>query len=162
MHNDTVFGGFFDFSDDDGALAAVLFVEGSQLAEGVVADDVGVEDEEGRGVFGEGLGGEFERAGGAEGLGFDGEFDVYIEFFFVLWMRIVVSGCWGRSRSEMGVTNVEVLASMLCSPFLTLLPLCLVCNSRRAQCLLRRRRRAIRLGGRSWAGWRTRRGVWGA
>ena len=63
----------------------MVFVELGELAEGVVADYVRVEDEEWGGVFGEGFFGEFEGPGGAEGLGFDGEGYVYVEFFFVLW-----------------------------------------------------------------------------
>lgn len=48
MHHDAVFGGFFNLGDDDGALVAVGFVEVGKLLEGIVADDVGVEDEERR------------------------------------------------------------------------------------------------------------------
>ena len=40
VHHDAVFGGFFDFGDDDGALVAVGFVELGELLKGVVADDV--------------------------------------------------------------------------------------------------------------------------
>ena len=35
-HDDAVFAGFFDFSDDDGALLAVFFVELREFGEGVV------------------------------------------------------------------------------------------------------------------------------
>ena len=71
MDHDTVFGGLLDFGDDDGAFFAVGLVEFGELVEGVVTDDVGVEDEEGGGVFAEGFFGEFERAGGAQRFGFD-------------------------------------------------------------------------------------------
>ena len=84
MDDDAVFGGFFDFGDDDGAFVAVGFVEIGELLEGVVADDVGVEDEERGGVFAEGLFGELEGASGAEGFGFDGEFNIDVVFFGVL------------------------------------------------------------------------------
>ena len=84
VHNDAVLGRLLDLGDDDGSLLAVLLVEGSQLDEGVVADDVRIEDEEGRGIFAQGFGGELEGAGGAEGLGLDGEFDADVVFFFVL------------------------------------------------------------------------------
>ena len=84
VHHDAVFGGFFDFGHDDGAFVAVGFVEFGQLGEGVVADDVGVEDEEGGRVFAEGFGGEFQGAGGAEGFAFDGEFDFDVVLLFVL------------------------------------------------------------------------------
>jgi len=89
VDDDTVFGRFFDFGDDDGAFVAVGFVEGEQLLEGVVADDVGVEDEEGGVVFAEDLLGELEGAGGAEGFGLDGEGDFDVEFGFVLLGREV-------------------------------------------------------------------------
>lgn len=88
VHHDAVFAGFFDFGHDDGAFVAVGFVEVGELLERVVADDVGVEDEEGGGVLAEGLFGEFERAGGAERFGFDGEFNVDVVFFFVLGVAI--------------------------------------------------------------------------
>jgi hypothetical protein len=42
MHNDTIFRGFLDFGDNDGSFVAVGFVEGSELLEGVVADDIAV------------------------------------------------------------------------------------------------------------------------
>jgi hypothetical protein len=71
VHDDAVLGRLVDLGDDDGALVAVGAVEGGELLEGVVADDVAVEDEEGGGVLGEDLLGELERAGGAEGLGLD-------------------------------------------------------------------------------------------
>jgi hypothetical protein len=48
---DTIFGRFFDFGDDDCALLPVGLVEFGELLEGVFADDVGVEDEEGGVVF---------------------------------------------------------------------------------------------------------------
>ena len=42
MYHNTVFTGFFDFSDNDGTLFAVRFVEFGELLEGIVADHVGV------------------------------------------------------------------------------------------------------------------------
>lgn len=79
-----VFGGLLDLGDDDGAFVTVGFVELGELLEGVVADDVGIENEEGRGVFAEGLFGQFQGAGGAKGFRFDGEFNVDVVFFRVL------------------------------------------------------------------------------
>lgn len=84
VHDDTVFGGFLDLGDDDSAFLAVVAVKLGELGERVVADDVGVEDEEGRVVFAEDLLGELEGTGGAEGFGLDGEFDFDVVFFFVL------------------------------------------------------------------------------
>lgn len=95
VHHHTVFGGFFDLGDDDGALVAVGFVEFGELFEGVVADDVGVENEEGGGVFAEGFLGQFEGPGGAEGFGFDGEFDVDVVFVGILvGQRVSVGRAW--------------------------------------------------------------------
>ncbi len=84
VHHDTIFGGFFDLGDDDGALVAVGFVEFGELFKRVVADDVGVQNKERGAVFAESLFGKFERASGAEGFGFDGELDVDVVLFRVL------------------------------------------------------------------------------
>jgi hypothetical protein len=55
--------------DHDGGLGAVLLVEVDHLAQGVLADDVGVEDEEGfAGAVVQLLPGQCERACGAHGL----------------------------------------------------------------------------------------------
>ena len=53
----------------------MLLVELGELLEGVVACDIGVEDEEGRVVLAEDVLSELEGTGGAEGLGLDGECD---------------------------------------------------------------------------------------
>ena len=75
VHDDTVLGRLLDLCDDDGALIAVCLVEVGELLEGVVACDIGVEDEEGRVVLAEDVLSELEGTGGAEGLGLDGECD---------------------------------------------------------------------------------------
>lgn len=94
---DTVFGGLFDLCDDNGAFVAVLLVELGELLEGVVAGDVGVEDEEGRVVLAQDVLGELEGAGGAEGLGLDGECDGHVVLLLVLRSGLFVcSGLpWG-------------------------------------------------------------------
>ena len=51
MDDHTVLGWLFDFCDNDGPLVAVGLVEVEELLEGVIADDVGVEYEEGTVVF---------------------------------------------------------------------------------------------------------------
>lgn len=84
VDDDAVFGGFFDLGDDDGAFLTVGPVEVGQLAKGVFADDVRVENEEGRVVFAEDLLGQLERSGGAEGFGLDGEFNVDVVLILVL------------------------------------------------------------------------------
>lgn len=72
---DTVLGRLLDLCDDNSSLVAVLLVELGELLEGVVACDIGVEDEEGRVVLAEDVLSELEGTGGAEGLGLDGECD---------------------------------------------------------------------------------------
>ena len=112
MYHDTVLGRFLDFGDDDGAFLTMRFMEVGQLGKGIVADDVGVQDEEGRGVFAESFGREFEGAGSTERLGFDGEFNADVVFFFVLEEKGDVSGSlivfrmfwFERSRWERSVT----------------------------------------------------------
>ena len=64
VDNDTVFRGLLDLCDDNGALIAVAAVELEKLFEGVVADDVRVEDKEGGVVLLEDLLGELEGTGG--------------------------------------------------------------------------------------------------
>lgn len=51
VHHDTVLGRLLDLGDNNGTLVAVALVELGELLEGVVAGDVGVEDEEGRVVL---------------------------------------------------------------------------------------------------------------
>ena len=46
MDNDTVLGWLVDLGGDDGTLTTVGLVELSKLLEWVLADDVGVKDEE--------------------------------------------------------------------------------------------------------------------
>ena len=46
MDYDAVFARFFDFCDDNGSLVAMRFVEVGELLEGVIADDIGVQEEE--------------------------------------------------------------------------------------------------------------------
>ena len=62
----------------------MLLVEVGKLAEGIVADDVGVEDKEGGIVFAEDFFGEFEGTGGAKGFRLDGELNANVVLFFVL------------------------------------------------------------------------------
>lgn len=66
MHNHTVLRRFIYFSNDDSALFSVGLVEISQLLERVIADDVGIEYEEGRVVLAKNLLCEFERTGGTK------------------------------------------------------------------------------------------------
>jgi hypothetical protein len=45
-HN-TVLGGLFNLGHNNGPLVAVVLVESGEVGKGIVADDVGVEDEKG-------------------------------------------------------------------------------------------------------------------
>lgn len=84
VDDDTVLGRLLYFSYHDGSLVAMGLVEGSQLGEGVIAGDIGVEDEEGSLILAEDLLGEFQGTGSAEGFGLDGEGDVDSESLLVL------------------------------------------------------------------------------
>lgn len=84
MDDNTVFRGLLDLGDNNGALVAVAAVELEEIGEGVIANDVGVEDEEGGVVLEEDLLGEFEGTSSVEGFGLDGEFDVDVVLFLVL------------------------------------------------------------------------------
>jgi hypothetical protein len=59
--DDTVLGGLVDLGDHKSSLTAVSDVEVAELAEGVGAGDIGVEDEEGSVVLAKDLAGESER-----------------------------------------------------------------------------------------------------
>jgi len=84
VNNNAVLARLLDLCDNNGALLAVSLVESRQFLEGVFANDVGVEDEEGRIVLAEDLFCQLERASGAQWLGLDGEFDVHAVLFLVL------------------------------------------------------------------------------
>jgi hypothetical protein len=60
-------------------------VEGCELGEGVVADDIRVQHEEGRVVLAQDLLSKLERAGGAQRLVLDGEGDVDTKLLLVLY-----------------------------------------------------------------------------
>lgn len=84
VHDHAVFRWLFYLGHDDRALVAVRLVEVGELLEGVFADDVRVQHEEGGVVLAEDLFGELEGTGCAEGLGLDGEFNAHVVFLLVL------------------------------------------------------------------------------
>jgi hypothetical protein len=84
VDDDTVLGGLLDLCDDDRALLAVRLVEFGELLEGVLAGDVGVEDEEGGVALAENLLSELERTGGAEWLGLEREVNLDVVQLLVL------------------------------------------------------------------------------
>lgn len=60
--DDTVLARLVDLGDEEGSLAAVGRVEVAQLLEGVRADDIRVEDKEGRVVLGQHFAGKRKRS----------------------------------------------------------------------------------------------------
>lgn len=84
VHHHAVLGRLLDLCDDDGALITVCLVEVGELLEGVVADDIGVQDEEGRVVLAKDLLGQLQRAGGAQRLVLDGELYADVVLLLVL------------------------------------------------------------------------------
>lgn len=85
VDNDTVFRRLLHLCDNDCALLSVCLVEVGEFLEGIFADDVGVEDEEGRVVFAQDFLCEFERTGGTERFAFNRELYANIILLFVLW-----------------------------------------------------------------------------
>ena len=88
MHNDTVLGRLLHLCDNNCALVTVLLVELSELREGVLAGNIGVENEEGRLVLAEDGLSELQGTSGAEGLGLDGERDFDVVLLLVLRLRV--------------------------------------------------------------------------
>jgi len=84
VDNHTIFRGFFNLCNDDGALVAVGFMEGGEICKGIIANNVGVQDKERCVVFSENFFRQFQRACSSEGFGFDGEGDLDVESFLVL------------------------------------------------------------------------------
>lgn len=84
VDNDTILGRLLDLGDDNGTLVAVVLVESQEVLEGVVADDIGVEDEERRVVLSENALSKLQGASSVEGLSLDGELDVDVVLLLVL------------------------------------------------------------------------------
>lgn len=84
VDDDTELGGFIHLGDNNGTLVPVAFMEVGELSEGVVANNIGIQDEKRRVILGQDLLGQFERAGSAEGFGLDGELNSDIVLFLVL------------------------------------------------------------------------------
>lgn len=89
VDNNTILGGFLNLGDDNGTLIAVVLVESQEVLEGVVADDIGVEDEEGRVVLSENTLSKLQGSSGIEGLSLDGEFDVDVVLLLVLSQELL-------------------------------------------------------------------------
>lgn len=65
VDDDTILGGLLHLGDDDGSLITMTLVEFCELLEGVVTDDIGVEDKERRVILAQDLLSQFQGASGA-------------------------------------------------------------------------------------------------
>ena len=101
VDNDTVLRWLVDLGDDNGTFVSVGLVESCKISKWVVADDIGVEDEEWLVILAQDLFCELERASRAKGLGLDGECDGDVELLLVLdWAESMTdSGCIARCNS---------------------------------------------------------------
>jgi len=93
VDDDTVLGGFIHLGDDDGSFITMTLVEFRELLEGVVTNDIGIEDEERRVILAQDLLGQFQGTSGAQGLRFDGKFDTDIVLFLILRKQSAHADC---------------------------------------------------------------------
>jgi hypothetical protein len=84
VNDDTVLGGLVNLGDDDGTLLTVGAVELGELLEGVVANDIGVQDEERRIILAQDLLRQLQRTSSAQRFGLDGELNVHTILLLVL------------------------------------------------------------------------------
>jgi hypothetical protein len=84
----------------------VLLVELGELLKGVVAGNIGVEDEEGRVVLAQDIFGELEGTGGTEGLSFDGESDVDVVLLLVLHSQLFICSAVQLSKYTNGLQRL--------------------------------------------------------
>lgn len=99
VDNDTVLGGLVDLGDHNGTLVAVVLVELGQLLEGIVTDNIGVQDEKRAVVLAQNLLRQLQGTSRAEGFGFHREFDSDIVDFFVLGAAVSIGG---RQSEQVG------------------------------------------------------------
>jgi hypothetical protein len=92
VNNDTVLRGLVDLGNNNGALVTMFLVELRELLEGVITDDIGVEDEEGRVVLAQNLLCQLQGTSGTEGFGLDGELDSDVVLFLILQTKITKLG----------------------------------------------------------------------
>lgn len=72
----------------------MLLVELSELSEGVVAGDIGVENEEGRLILAQDAFGQFQGSSSAEWLSLDGEFNFDVVLLLVLYRWVTCMFDW--------------------------------------------------------------------
>jgi hypothetical protein len=95
VDDDTVLGRLIDLGDHNRALLTVGFVESGQGMEGVLANDIGIENEERGNVFSKDLLGKLQGTGRPERLSLDREGDLD----FVLFLN------WSRLATRTQVAN---------------------------------------------------------
>ena len=91
VNDDTELGGFIHLGHHDGTFVTMALVEFCEVLERVVANDVGVENEEWRIILAQDFLGQLQRPRSAQGFGFDGESNFDVVLFLVLNSRIIVS-----------------------------------------------------------------------
>ena len=91
VNNDTKLGGLVHLGHHNSTFIAMGLVEVREFLEGVVANDIGVEDKEWRIILAQDLLSQLQRPRSAQGFGFDGEFNFDVVLFLVLNSRIIVS-----------------------------------------------------------------------
>lgn len=84
VNDNTKLGGFVHLGHHNGTFIAMSLVEFREILEGVVANDIGVEDKEWRIVLAQDLLSQLQRPRSAQGFGFDGEFNFDVVLFLVL------------------------------------------------------------------------------
>lgn len=84
VNDNTKLGGLVHLGHHNGTFIAMSLVEFREILEGVVANDIGVEDKEWRIVLAQDLLSQLQRPRSAQGFGFDGEFNFDVVLFLVL------------------------------------------------------------------------------
>lgn len=84
VNDDAVFGRLINLRDDDSTFVTVVLVEIGQFFEGVIANNVGVQDEEGGVVLAQDTLRQLQGTGRAQRFGLDRELDADIVLFLVL------------------------------------------------------------------------------
>lgn len=84
VNDNTELGRFIHLGHHDGTFVTMALVEFCEFFERIVADDIGIENEEWRIILAQDFLGQLQRPRSAQGFGFDGEFNVDVVLFLVL------------------------------------------------------------------------------